>query len=45
MFITVFSKKVAGLMFEVSGWTVATGQAQPVVFNQGEDGPYCQVRF
>lgn len=45
MKVTVFSKKVAGLTLEVSGWTVATGQAQVVIFQQGEDGPYCQVSF
>lgn len=45
MKVVIWSRKVAGLELEGSAWSVATGQAQAVVFNQGEDGPYCAVRF
>ena len=33
------------LQWDVAGWIVTTNQANAVVFEDGEDGPYCKVMF
>jgi hypothetical protein len=33
------------LQWDVSGWMVALRQCDAVIFESGEDGPYCKVIF